>query len=104
MEASRYVAAQIHKLIEFLELHTGRPFDWDALRQSMNYIQKEPQLRLDALPLCKATPTPAMFWVWVASIAPIHFLPGNPHLVDSFAGVKADIVPRVIGGGAALPR
>src|SRR3546814_10734657 len=41
MEASRYVAAQIHKLIEFLEFHTGRPFDWDALRQSMHYIEKD---------------------------------------------------------------
>ena len=103
MEASRYVAAQIHKLIEFLEFHTGRPFDWDALRQSMHYIKKAAQLRLDALALCKATPTPAVFWDWVASIAPINFLPGNQDLVDYFAGVKAEIEQRVIDGVAALP-
>lgn len=102
-DASRYVANQIHKLIEFLEVQTGRKFDWDALRESMHYIKRAAQLRLDAMALCRTKPAPATYWDWIASIAPINFLPGNQALVDYFAGVKAEIERRLQDGVAALP-
>lgn len=100
---SRYIAAQIYKLIEFLEAYTKRKFDWDALRESMHYIKRASELRLEAMALCRAMPAPATFWDWIASIAPINFLPGNQALVDYFAGVKAEIEQRLIDGVAALP-
>jgi benzoyl-CoA reductase/2-hydroxyglutaryl-CoA dehydratase subunit BcrC/BadD/HgdB len=102
-DASQYVAAQLYKLIEFLEVQTGRKFDWEVLRESMHYIKRAATLRVEALELCKAAPTPAVFWDWVASIAPINFLPGTQDLVDYFAGVKAEIEQRIIDGIAALP-
>lgn len=101
--ASHYVAAQIRKLIEFLEHETGNPFDWDGLRESMHYIKRAAELRMEALELCKAKPAPAVFWDWVASIAPINFLPGNQDLVDYFAGVKKEIEQRLAEGVPALP-
>lgn len=100
---AKYIAAQIYKLIEFLEAATGRKFDWDALRESMHYIKQAAQLRVDALRLCAARPTPATFFDWVASIAPINFLPGNQDLVDYFARVKAEIEHRLAEGIPALP-
>lgn len=102
-DASRYVANQIHKLIEFIEVQTGRPFDWEALRESMHYIKRAAQLRLDAMALCRAKPAPATYWDWIASIAPINFLPGNQALVDYFAGVKTEIEQRLQEGVTALP-
>lgn len=102
-KASHYVAAQIYKLIEFLEAHTKRKFDWEALREAMHYIKRASELRLEAMALCRAMPAPATFWDWIASIAPINFLPGNQALVDYFAGVKAEIEQRVVAGVAALP-
>jgi benzoyl-CoA reductase subunit B len=102
-DASRYVANQLYKLIEFIETQSGRKFDWDALRESMHYIKRASQLRLDAMALCRAQPAPATFWDWIASIAPINFLPGNQALVDYFAGVKAEIEQRLQEGVTALP-
>lgn len=102
-DASRYVANQLHKLIEFIEVQTGRKFDWDALRESMHYIKRAAQLRRDAMDLCKAKPAPATYWDWIASIAPINFLPGNQALVDYFVGVKTEIEQRLQEGGTALP-
>ena len=72
--------------IEFIEAQTGRKFDWDALRESMWYIKRA----ADAAPRGDATcasarPAPATYWDWIASIAPINFLPGNQALVDYFA-------------------
>ena len=57
--------------------------------------------------MCRAAPTPATYWDWIASIAPINFLPGNQDLVDYFAAVKAEIAQRSrrrLGGAErALP-
>lgn len=101
--AARYVADQLRQLIAFLEHTTGRPFDWEKLREAMHYIKIAGQLRMDALDLCKVQPTPATFWDWVACIAPINFLPGNQDLVDFFADVKTEIEQRVAEGIPALP-
>jgi benzoyl-CoA reductase subunit B len=102
-EASRYVADQLRELISWLESHTGRPFDWDALSEAMSFIKRAAELRREGLELCKATPAPATFWDWIASVAPINFLPGDQALVDYFAGVRDEIRDRVDAGVAGVP-
>ena len=42
-------AGQLRELIEFLEEQTGRPFDWDVLSESMSYIKRASELRLEAM-------------------------------------------------------
>jgi benzoyl-CoA reductase subunit B len=101
--ASRYVASQLHKLIEFLEVQTGRKFNWELLRESMHYIKRAAELRLEGMALCRARNSPATYWDWIACIAPINFLPGNQALVDYFAGVKKEIEQRLKDGVTALP-
>lgn len=101
-EVGKYVEGQLRELIAFLEHQTGRPFDWDALSESMSYIKRASELRLEGMALCRQAPTPATYWDWVASIAPINFLPGNQALVDYFAGVKAEIEQRLRDGVSAV--
>ena len=101
-EVGKYVEGQLRELIAFLEHQTGRPFDWDMLSESMSYIKRASELRLEAMALCRQAPTPATYWDWVASIAPINFLPGNQALVDYFAAVKAEIEQRVADGVSAV--
>lgn len=102
VEVGKYVEGQLRELIDFLEYRTGRPFDWDALSESMSYIKRASELRLEGMELCRQAPTPATYWDWVASIAPINFLPGNQDLVDYFAGVKAEIEQRIADGVRAV--
>jgi benzoyl-CoA reductase subunit B len=102
-DASRYVAKQLHELIEWIQVQTGRKFDWDVLRESMHYIKRASELRLEAMEMCKVTPAPATYWDWIASIAPINFLPGNQDLVDYFAGMRDEIAQRRQDNVAALP-
>jgi benzoyl-CoA reductase/2-hydroxyglutaryl-CoA dehydratase subunit BcrC/BadD/HgdB len=101
-QASRFVASQLRELIGFLEHQTGRPFDYDALSESMTYIKRAAELRREGLDLCKARPAPATFWDWIASVAPINFLPGNQALVDYFADVRDEIQGRVDNGISAV--
>ena len=51
-EVSRYIADQLYAMVEWIELQTGRPFDWDALRESMWYIKRAAEIRLEAIELC----------------------------------------------------
>ncbi|KQZ75643.1 2-hydroxyacyl-CoA dehydratase subunit D [Nocardioides sp. Root151] len=100
--ASKYVADQLRELISWLEFQTGRPFDWDALSESMFYIKQAAELRREGLDLCKQKPAPATFWDWIASVAPINFLPGDQALVDYFAGVRDEIQGRIDTGVQAV--
>jgi benzoyl-CoA reductase/2-hydroxyglutaryl-CoA dehydratase subunit BcrC/BadD/HgdB len=100
--ASTFVTDQLRELITFLEHRTGRPFDYDALSESMTHIKRAAELRREGLELCKATPAPATFWDWIASVAPINFLPGNQDLVDYFAAVRDEIQDRVDNGVSAV--
>lgn len=97
-EASTYVRDQLLDLIRFIEAQTGRPFDWDALSESMTYIKRAAELRREGLELCRSTPAPATFWDWISAIAPINFLPGDQALVDYFAGVRDEIQQRLDAG------
>ncbi len=101
-EVGVYVEKQLHELVDFLEYQTKTPFNWDALSEAMYYIKKASELRLEAMALCTLAPTPATYWDWVASIAPINFLPGNQALVDYFQGVKDEIEYRIVNNISAI--
>ena len=90
-QRSRYVADQLIAMTRFLEEHTGRKYDFDRLSEVMGYVKKAAELRLEAMDLCTATPSPASFFDWIVSIAPVNFLPGDQNLVTYFEGVKAEI-------------
>jgi benzoyl-CoA reductase subunit B len=102
-ERSGYVARQLRALTDFLAEHTGRKYDWDRLREVMSFIKKAAELRLEAMDLCEAKPSPASFFDWIVSIAHVNFLPGTQRIVDYFAAVKAEIEQRVADGMGAVP-
>jgi benzoyl-CoA reductase subunit B len=102
-DASQFLVKELYGVIDFIEAQTGRKLDWDRLRENMHYIKRAAELRREAMDLCRAAPSPATFWDWIASIAPINFLPGNQALVDYFAAVKDEVAQRVQDNVSALP-
>lgn len=101
-QRSRYVADQLIELTRFLEANTGRKFDFDRLSDTMGYIKKAAELRLEGMEMCKARPAPASFFDWIVSIAPMSFLPGDQNIVDYFQGVKEEITQRLLAGEGAV--
>ncbi|WP_324330691.1 2-hydroxyacyl-CoA dehydratase family protein [Paracoccus solventivorans] len=101
-ERSRYVADQLVAMTKFMEEHTGRKFDFDRLSEVMSYIKKAAQLRLEAMDLCTAQPSPASFFDWIVSIAPVNFLPGDQNIVTYFEGVLAECKERIARGEGAV--
>ncbi|WP_420390359.1 2-hydroxyacyl-CoA dehydratase subunit D [Marinobacter sp.] len=101
-EASDYVADQLYKLIDFIEAQTGRPFDWEALREAMTYIKQAAEIRREAMAMCANMPAPATFWDWIASVAHINFLPAGPELVEYFSKIREEVAQRIANGESAI--
>lgn len=101
-QRSAYVAEQLMELTKFLEENTGRKFDFDRLSETMTFVKRAAELRLEAMDLCTVQPSPASFFDWIVSIAPVNFLPGDQNLVTYFEGVKAEIVQRIADGEGAV--
>jgi len=102
-EKSDYVSMQLIEMTKFLEEHTGRKYDWDRLGEIMGYIKQISELRLEAMDLCTARPSPASFFDWAVSIAHVNFLPGNQANLDYFKALKAEIQTRVKDGVGSAP-
>lgn len=100
--ATDFVVDQLEKLIEFLEAQTGRPFDHDKLGEVMGYVKAASELRREAMALCMATPAPATYWDWVASIAHINFMPAEQRLIDYFQGVRDEVADRLANSVAGV--
>jgi len=101
-EKVAYVSRQLRAMTDFLSENTGRRYDWDRLSEVMSYIKKSAELRLEAMDMCAATPSPASFFDWIVTIAHVNFMPGTQRLVDFFETLKAEVAERVSEGVGAV--
>jgi len=97
-EAVDFMVAQLRECIAFIEVQTGKRYDWDRLSEVMAWTKQAAELRLEAMALCRVKPSPASFFEWTNSIAPVNFLPGGPEIVDYFRAKKAEIAQRIDDG------
>lgn len=102
-ESVDFMVKQLRECIKFIEEQTGKPYDYDRLSEIMGYTKKAAQLRMEAKALCKVTPSPASFFEWTNSIAPVNFLPGGQPIVDYFVEMKREIQERIDNGIGSVP-
>ena len=102
-ESTDFMVKQLRECIAFIEEQTGKPYDWDRLSEIMGFVKTAAELRLEAMQLCRAKPSPASFFEWTNSIAPVNFLPGGPAIVDYFEQKKAEIQSRIDAGIGSVP-
>ena len=102
-ESVDFLVQQLRDCIKFMESMTGKPFDHDRLGEIMGYIKRAAEIKIEAMQLCKAKPSPASFFEWTNSIAPVNFLPGSQEIVDYFTLKKAEIQTRVDAGIGSVP-
>lgn len=102
-ESVAFLVEQLRGCIAFIEGISGKPFDHDKLREIMGFIKKAAEIKIEAMRLCKVKPSPANFFEWTNSIAPVNFLPGNQEIVDYFTIKRAEIQERVDTGVGSVP-
>lgn len=98
-----YIVKQFKDLIKFLEEISGRPYNWDKFREQMAVTKKVGQLRMEAMGMCKAIPSPASFFDWTIYIAPVNYLTGWPGTVECLEAVKAEVQERLDNKVTAVP-
>ncbi|MFH1087912.1 MAG: 2-hydroxyacyl-CoA dehydratase family protein [Chloroflexota bacterium] len=99
----KYFRRQMDEFILFLEEMTGRPFDYDRMRQLMVNTKKAAELRWECIQLCKAIPSPMTVFDQFISLGPIHGLRGTPQSVDYYEKLLAEVKDRVAKKIGAVP-
>ncbi len=102
-ESVDFLVQQLKECIRFIEGVTGKAFDYDRLREIMGYTKRAAEIKVEAQKLCRAKPSPATFFEWTNSIAPVNFLPGGPEIVQYFELKKAEIEDRIAKGIGSVP-
>jgi benzoyl-CoA reductase subunit B len=102
-ESVDFMVEQLRECIGFIEQVTGRRYDHDRLGEIMAYTRTAAEIRLEAMALCKVKPSPASFFEWTNSIAPVNFLPGGPEIVEYFEAKRDEIAARVQEGVGSVP-
>lgn len=99
-----YVKKQFEDLIRFLEQISGRPYNWDRLSELMAVTKKVGKLRMEAMEMCRAKPSPASFFDWSIYIAPVNYLTAWPGTVECMEAVKAEVQERIDNHVSAVPK
>jgi benzoyl-CoA reductase subunit B len=102
-ESVDFLVQQLRGCISFIEGITGKNFEHDRLSEIMGYIKKAAEIKIQAMRLCNVKPSPANFFEWTNSIAPVNFLPGNQEIVDYFTIKRDEIQERVNTGVGSVP-
>lgn len=101
--AKSVVARRVREMASFLQEMTGRPYNWERLQEILATIKKAAMLRAECYQLCKSIPSPASFFDWAVSLAPLNFLAGWEGTVEYFEAMKQELQERVDRREAEVP-
>jgi benzoyl-CoA reductase subunit B len=90
------------RFISFLEDITHRKFDWDSLKNLMIVAKKAGVARLEAMELCKNIPSPATYFDWLNSLAPVNLLAGASGTAEVMEKMKKEITERALKKEGAI--
>ncbi len=94
---------QILRLIEQLELITGRRLDLDRLGETVKLSNRCTRLWGEILDLCRNVPSPLTFFDTLIHLAPSIVMRGTPEAVEYYELLKAEIQDRIARNVAAVP-
>jgi benzoyl-CoA reductase subunit B len=94
---------QEREFIELIERETGKPYDWDLLKEIMGEVKRAVTLRYEIMELCRNIPSPASFFDMAASIGPVCHLVGLPGTGDLLEKMKGEVEQRVREGVGTVP-
>lgn len=94
-EAIALTVRQFRDFISFIEDLTHQPFDWDRFKELMIEAKKAGVSRHEGMELCRNIPSPATFFDWLNSLAPVNLLAGAPGTAELMEKIKTEIEERV---------
>jgi len=90
-----YVRRQLEELIVFLEDQTKTKFNYDRLKEIVDYVKEAALIRKRVLDLCKAKPTPMTVFDHFISLGPAHSQRGKKESVEYWKRLEKEVQERV---------
>ncbi|NMB41785.1 MAG: 2-hydroxyacyl-CoA dehydratase [Firmicutes bacterium] len=99
----RYFTLQLKELISFLEEFTGRPFDYDRLKEVLRLSGEACRLWNEVLDSAALSPAPFNYFDACIHMAPIVTWRGTEEAVTYYRVLKEEINERIKEGISAIP-
>lgn len=97
-----HLVRQQKDLIALLEKVTGRPYNWDALREQVKELRDTGFVREECFKLCAKKPAPATVIDWLTTLALFGVLAGVKGTSDLLRELKVELEARVANGVGAV--
>ena len=94
-EAKAWTVEQHKKFIELIEKLTGRKYPYERLKELMVEAKAAGIARYEAMQLCRNIPSPATYFDWLNSLAPVNLLAGVPGTAAVMEKIRAEIEMKV---------
>lgn len=98
-----YIKDQLMDLVAFLQVQTGRDFDWDRFKETLVNSAVAVDLWTDILDACANVPSPMTCFDAFIHMAPVVTLRGTTECIDYYTILKDEINERVRRGISAIP-
>lgn len=102
-QSQDYVVEQLREMIEFLEDHTKRRFDYDKLQKVLELSNEACRLWNDCLEMAALKPAPFGFFDACFHMAPIVTWRGTQTAVDYYRALKQELEERIEKKIYAIP-
>jgi len=93
--SKRYFVEQMEEMIDFIEVYTGRQFDFDRLKEVLALASEACRLWNEILDTAILTPAPFGFFDACFHMAPIVTLRGTPAAVAYYRELKKELEERI---------
>lgn len=97
----KHVVEQLKEMVKFLEKLTGRPYDWDKLREILGILRQSAAMRARLRDLMKLRPAPLTYFDVLSTFASftiLHGLPEAPKLLGDVVKECEDRAAKGISG------
>lgn len=93
-----HVVEQLKEMIGFIEKLTGKPYDWDRLREVMSILKQSAAMRTRMRELLRLKPAPLTYFDVLSTFSAFTILHGLPEAPKLLADVVKECEDRAAGG------
>lgn len=89
------VIRQLKEMVVFVEDIFHRKLDWDRFGQIMQNVKVSASLRVEAMKLCRAQPSPATFFDWATALGGVNYMLGKPECIELYQQIKDEVSQKI---------
>lgn len=103
-EEMEYLTGELHDMVSFLEVKSGRRIHWDRLADIVARMDHQIQLMREINELRKAVPTPFSPLGFLQLLTADYLFPGQPEAIEYLETLRDELADMVKQGRGAVPK